>query len=57
MLKDCDPEALGVVVDFMYGTDLTDMVMMHSANSNFVPLIVMNFKLSALIWPKLWGAK
>ena len=44
MLEDCDPEALGVVVDFMYGTELTGMVMMHSANTNFVPLIVRFFQ-------------
>ena len=32
VLEDCDPEALGAVVDFMYGTDLPDMVMMNSYN-------------------------
>ena len=35
VLDGCDPEALGLVVGFMYGTDLTDMVIMHSANTGW----------------------
>ena len=32
MLDGFDPAALAVVVDFMYGTEMADLVMINSAN-------------------------
>ena len=32
VLDGCDPAALAVVVDFMYGTEMADLVMINSAN-------------------------